>query len=585
MKPFSPKTSSLFFGLCLFVAASVPRLFSLGAHWTSDEGGWLDHSTVFMVAVEMGAFPETLVTFHPGVITMWIAALRTFFTEPHISVQGLALARWFIGVALLIGIGVAAVLLYRLFGRWIALIGAAFLSFSPLFLAQSRRVHTDVLAATFVLLAILSLLLYCDTPQKRRYLIGSGIAFGLACLAKSNALILLLWLPICFALFRNREETWRQFFLHGLGSTLCFLSCTLLTVFALLPLFWTPICLIFGICLLGVTLFAYRELQKGERQRLPLYLASVVVVGVVFGYMVPTVWRVFDGVAWAITTPHNLQHFFLGQVLYDPGWLFYPLVLCINTTPLTLPLVFAGCLFLWRKRHSWSPRQDRDRRNGQEGYARQFRIALALVAVVLLFTLCLSLTSKKFSRYLLPAFPILEILAAIGFFEFLKWGYSYIDSRFGTGANAQKLTFSIVTFLCLFLIQIVPVLRLHPYYGTYYNLCFKLTDIRKITTVGEGGGAGYDLAAKHLNKKPNARELRVQTFPPSAQFFFPYFTGQVAWADADEAVVPDYELVHIRESQAGWVPQTGTLNGELEHVITLNGIDYVWIYRIPQQTE
>ena len=448
MKPFSLKTSSLFFGV-LFVVASASRLFSLGAHWTSDEGGWLDHSTVFMTAVEMGAFSETLVTFHPGVITMWIAALRTFFTEPHISVQGLALARWFIGVALLIGIGVAAVLLYRLFGCWVAVIGAAFLSFSPLFLAQSRRVHTDALAAVFVLLTVLSLLLYCGAPQKRRYLVGSGIAFGLACLAKSNSLILLLWVPICFVLFRNGEETWRQFFPRGLGAGLCFLSCTLLTVFALWPLFWNPIFLIFGVCLLGVMLFTYRELQKGAHQRLILYLASVVVVGVVSGYVVRTVWRVFDGVAWAITTPHNVEHFFLGQVLYDPGGLFYLLVLCINTTPLTLPLAFGACLFLWRKRH-------------QEGYARQFRIALGLVAVVLLFTLCLSLTSKKFSRYLLPAFLILEILATVGFFEFLKWGYSYIDSRFGTGANAQKLTFSIVTILCLFLIQILPVLRLHP---------------------------------------------------------------------------------------------------------------------------
>lgn len=165
MKSLPLKTSSLFFGVCLFVAASVPRLFSLGAHWTSDEAGWLEHSTVFMTAVEMGSFPEILVTFHPGVITMWLAALHTFFTEPHISVQGLALARWFIGVALLMGIGVAAALLYRLFGRWVAVIGAVFLSFSPLFLAQSRRVHTDALAATFVLLTVLSLLLYCGTPK------------------------------------------------------------------------------------------------------------------------------------------------------------------------------------------------------------------------------------------------------------------------------------------------------------------------------------------------------------------------------------------------------------------------------------
>ena len=483
MKLLSLKDFSFFLILCLFAVASISRLLSLDAHWSSDETGWLHHSTQFMAAVKAGDFSETLVTFHPGVTTIWLAALRTFFTEPHISVQGLTLARWFIGVVLLIGIGIAAMLLYRLFGRWVALIGAAFLSFSPLFLAQSRRVHTDALAATFVLLTVLSLLLYCETPQNRRYLVGSGIAYGLAYLAKSNSLILLLWVPICFALLRNREETWRQCFLRGLGAGLCFLSCTLLTVFALWPLFWNPTFLIFGLCLLGVTLFAYRELQKGADQRLTLYLASVVVVGVVSGYMVRTVWRVFDGVAWAITTPHNVEHFFLGQVLYDPGWLFYPLVICIRSTPLMLPLAFAGCLFLWRKRY-------------QKGYARQFRIALALVAVVLLFILCLSLTSKKFSRYLLPAFPMLEILAALGLFEFLKWGWSYINSRLGTKATLQKLTFSIVSLLCLVFVQFLPVLRLYPYYGTYYNLCFKFTDITKIITVGDA--SGLDLAAKYL---------------------------------------------------------------------------------------
>ena len=589
MKSLSLKDFSLFLILCLFAVASVLRLLSLDAHWSSDETGWLHHSTVFMTAVEMGAFPETLVTFHPGVTTIWLAALRTFFTEPHVSVQGLALARWFIGVVLLIGIGVAAMLLYRLFGRWIALIGATFLSFSPLFLAQSRRVHTDALASIFVLLTVLSLLLYCETPQQRRYLVGSGIAYGLACLAKSYSLILLLWLPICFVLFRNREETWKQFFLRGLGAGLCFLSCTLLTVFALLPLFWNPTFLIFGMCLLAVTLFACRELQKGAHQRLLLYLSSAVVVGVVSGYMVQTVWRVFDGVAWAITTPHNVEHFFLGQVLYDPGWLFYPLVLCIKTTPLTLPLAFAGCLFLWRKRHPRSLRSEsRSRlvemlgtaRNGQEGYARQFRIALGLVAVVLLFTLCLSLTSKKFSRYLLPAFPVLEILAAVGFFEFLKWGYSYIDSRFGTEANSQKLTFSIVTIFCLILIQILPVLRLHPYYGTYYNLCFKLTDITKIITVGDA--SGLDLAAQYLNEKPNARELKVQASPLTAEFFYRYFTGKNYLSDIVYSDGPDYEVVYIRDSQIGWTSQEGIYGGELEHVITLNGIDHVWIYRIPR---
>ena len=117
-----------------------------------------------------------------------------------------------------------------------------------------------------------------------------------------------------FCLFWNREETWRQFFLRGFGAGLCFLSCTLLTVFALWPLFWNPVFLIFGVCVLAITVFACRELQKGAHGRITLYLASVVVVGAISSYMVRTVWRVFDGVAWAITTPHNVEHFFLGQV-------------------------------------------------------------------------------------------------------------------------------------------------------------------------------------------------------------------------------------------------------------------------------
>ena len=71
-------------------------------------------------------------------------------------------------------------------------------------------------------------------------------------------------------------------------------------------------------------------------------------------------------------------------------------------------------------------------------------------------------------------------------------------------------------------------------------------------------------------------------FRKVANFFINTLSDNPPGPDAGEAIVPDYEVVHLRESQAGWVPQTGTLNGELEHVITLNGIDYVWIYRIPR---
>ena len=262
------KYSLLVVILCVFTLASAPRLFSLDAHWSSDEAYWLRQSAKFMSAVERGEYSETLVSHHPGVITMWLAGLRTLFIEPRVDVPNLVLSRWFIGVTVLIALAVVFVLVRRLLGAWVSVIGLAFLLFSPFYLAQSRRLHTDALAAVFCLLTVLSLLLYCEFPKKWRYLTGSGISFGLACLAKSYSLVILLWIPICFVLFRDRERTWRQFLLQSFGTVLCFLSCALLTALVLMPVFWNLAFLSFGLCLLGIAVFLCRVLHHGTQKRL-----------------------------------------------------------------------------------------------------------------------------------------------------------------------------------------------------------------------------------------------------------------------------------------------------------------------------
>ena len=191
--------------LCFFTLAGVPRFLSLEAHWGSDEGLWLQRSTQFISAVKEGEFSETLITHHPGVTTMWLAGLRSFFTDPRLDVENLALSRFFIGIVVWVGISIACLLLYRLFGQWIALASFACLAYSPFFLAQTRRVHTDALATTFILLTILLFLLYCQNRHRHRYLIFSGIAYGIALLSKSYALILLPWIPLCLFLFREKH--------------------------------------------------------------------------------------------------------------------------------------------------------------------------------------------------------------------------------------------------------------------------------------------------------------------------------------------------------------------------------------------
>ena len=480
--------------MCCFLLANSPRLLSLDAHWSSDEARWLRRSAAFMDNVEQGRFSETLIAYHPGVVTMWVAGLRAFFSPPRLDVLNLALARWFIGIIISVGIGIAYLLVYKLFGQWVALSSLACLAFSPLFLAQTRRVHTDALATVFILLTVLLLLLYCENRQRVRYLLFSGIVFGLAVLSKSYALILLAWVPLCLFLFRPSQQKSGGRFSTYITEALCFLNCTLLTVLAIWPVFWTPFFGIMALCLLGLT-FVLHSTMKNEHcpfALIAIACAGLVLVGV---RATQTVWLILDRVGWAVTTPHEVEHFFLGKVANDPGWLFYPFVLTINSTPLMLPLVFLGCFLLWKYR-----------KNSAE-ISNQLKLVLAMVGVVILFTVCLSLTSKKFSRYLLPVFPILEILAAVGFVEFIRWGCAYFE----IDTAGVKRALAGFACLCFFLIQILPVLLLHPYYGTYYNLCWKVTDITKIITVGDA--SGLDLAANYLNQKPNARRMQVQVSP------------------------------------------------------------------------
>ena len=142
-------------------------------------------------------------------------------------------------------------------------------------------------------------------------------------------------------------------------------------------------------------------------------------------------------------------------------------------------------------------------------------------------------------------------------------------------------------YFCFFLINILPVLALCPYYGTYYNLCWKGTDIRKIITVNDP--SGVYLAAEYLNKKPDAAQMRVQVSELGSAYFQKYFKGRTYRTEKKDLSDPnklphtDYEVVYIRDSQIGFIPHQGIKGGTLEHVITQNGIDLAWIYRI--QTE
>ena len=478
------KQPFLFLVLCLFVLMGVPRLFSLGAHWSSGETLWLQRSAEFMRAVQTGKFEQMSFASHLGVPTVWLAGLRQIVGVDfaRVSQQDLALARWFIGVVLWSGFVVVFFLLRRLFVFWTAMFAWAFLAINPVFLAQSRRVHTDALATLFILFTVLLFLLYCVSSKHRRYLIFSGIAFGLACLSKRYSLILLFWAPACLFLFHQRGTAWKSFLSHAFLSGLLFLNCSLLTVFVLWPIFWTPLFGLRALCLLGGIFFL--TVVKQRDKAFVTMTVFVVLIAVGF-FALKTVWEVFSGVKWAVTTGHEVEYFFLGKVASNPGWLFYPFVLSIASTPLTIPLAIGGIVWLWKQRKE------------NAAMAQQLRITFSFLGYILLFIFFFSLTAKKFSRYLL-LLPMLDVLAGIGLFYTVKWICSRIKKPyFRRAAHVACVVF-------ILLLTAVPVFALHPYYGSYYNLCWKVTDITQIITIDEP--EGLDLAAKYLNK--NQTEIR-----------------------------------------------------------------------------
>ena len=582
----------------ILLLSFFPRIFSLDAHWSSDETRWLRRSQAFASAVQEGRFNGTQQSYHPGVTTMWLAGVSLwlkykhalFFAKssiltPLVSLDNLVKTRLSISISISFIICLAVLLIWQLLNARIALISGLFMIYDPLFLAQSRRLHTDALAAAFLLLATLTFLLYLEASHKRYYLILSGISFGLSCLSKSVSFIFLLWVPIVFVVYQKSTDDLKKglSLLSMIYAFLSWLSIACLTFISLWPVFWgisikignlfVPLFGFIALCLLGVTVLSYRKLKalansqshlKKDERKVYLKIFVIPTAGVCLSvpFVLKIAYPVILRIHWALTTPHEVAHFFMGKIVRDPGWIFYPVMLSVKSAPLTLPIALFGLVFLWRHRH-------------QPEYIQKYRLSSVLFLFVILFTLCLSITAKKFSRYLLPVFPILDILAAIGLYTMMEWAFKRIEfSR----NSVKKHWWQFAVLLVVVFIQVIPVLSIHPYYGTYYNPCWKITDITKVCTIGDA--SGLDIAAKYLNQKPNAKNLVVRVSPLSAEFFGYYFDGKSYRSDKqNNYLTPDYEVFYIRDLQIERV-QKKDFNGVLEKVIKLNGVEYVWIYKL-----
>jgi len=519
--------------MALFLVAALPRLWGLGSFITWDEPLWMFRSARFLHALLTRNPVGTFQIGAPGVITMWSGAIgiatqryllgrdadawARIIALPDLNLQDQAalrdLSRFLVSAKVplaLLGAGLV-IALYLLLRQLtvhhnIALLAALLLAFDPFHLAHSRVLHTDGPETAFMVLSLLSLLIALraadrkQTGASQRWMLASGGLAGVAMLAKAPGLTLV---PIA------------------------------------------------GLLMAAHNLDRYRTVSKWLVATLGMTLLWGIAAGLGFVLAWPAMWvaplgtlqRMLGLAGRFARTPH-IDNFFLGQHVRNPGPLFYPLSLVVRTTPVVWLGLLGALPLLIRPRQGWPP-------------------VRPMLLYGLLYVAAMTVGAKKFERYLLPVYPILDVVAAAGW----VWIAVQITKR------RERIAARAAMLLAIGL-QVGSTLPFHPYYLVYANPLLG-GPRQAVQWLPAGWGEGMDKAAAYLNQQEDAQVVALWGIPGFASLF----RGQALLLTEPHLALADHAIVYIGDVQFG-SPLTDRFYGrqQPEHVIRLHQADYAWIY-------
>ncbi|MER3403841.1 MAG: hypothetical protein C4289_00575 [Chloroflexota bacterium] len=543
----------------IVVVMLVPRLLALDRLVVVDETFWLGRSANFYKALASGDFADTYQFVHPGVPLMWFGTLGYMLSYPtypseqesqlspvrppivetlrrlgHDPLQMLIAERRIkiLGDTLILLI--AFWMATRVLGLGVAVLGFCLLALEPFVIAHARLLHVDALVSSFMMLSVLALLAYQRCGNRRRDLVISGMAAGLAWLTRSPALILIPYTGLMFLLdfWLNRRGERR--FMHGLlrpllQTFLLWFTAAATVTFALWPALWVQ----------------------------PVDTATSIIE-----------WA-YD----AATEGHERSTFFLGKIIAngDPGWLFYPVSYLWRATPVTQLGLLLAVLGLALCRTRIIPPSLR-------------RPLVQLLLFALLFMACMSLGAKKFDRYILPSYLPLNLVAAAGWYGVLR--------------TARRARFHLAPIIALAIAGLIMVaqglsaISAYPYYLSYYNPLLGGTRSAD-RAVLVGWGEGMDQVASFIKAQPDGADAVVRTdawreplifYLPNTIYtdiFPPNDDGKRRWMHTD------YFVTYVTM----W--QRDTVSPALQHyldqqrpvlTVTIDGLVYARVYdlrRIP----
>jgi hypothetical protein len=506
---------------------------------------WYYRAIRFSDALLARDWAGTHQSYHPGVTTTWLSGIgiklfawqrglssaqlmRHVPTQPG-TVNGAVVAGV---VPLALGIALCVTLSYVLLRRItdgsVALVGGCLLALDPFHLTSSKVLHVDAMLATLMFVSVLFLLNYVN-GAKRPDLLWSGVFAGLAFLSKSPSFFLVPYAALVVGV------GWIAHLGPGFG-----------------------------------VVTGWRGGVQGLWREARVLLVWGGVAVVVFILLWPAVWvepldvlsRMIRRVVFHVEASHFNPVFFNGRITYDdPGLPFYLATVVWKTTLITLPMACIALAFA-----AFRFRQ-----------AKVSGIAWLLAAYAVFFTLQMGLSERKELRYLLPVFPALDVLAALGLVESVR--------AIGRVRPLQEWRWLPTALIAVALIlQAGTVLRHHPYYGTHHNVLLGGSRVAQHVLPLQDQGEGLDLAARYLNTLPRAQQSRALIHPLGAEIFERTFMGFTTpfrdpWIN--------YRIYYVNQvmrrlDSEDW---EGAWKDDRQNAplwsVAFDGVTYVWVYGAP----
>ena len=543
MKKMIVQSIPYFIILCSF---TLPRLGHLGQYVTADEPMYLRESASFYYALSHGDFSSTFRVIQPGIPTLWTGAAGFLLRFPayrhvgnteiadlhfkellqeyqHSPLEMLAFSRSL--VVLITAVLMLACYYYaqRAFGALPSLVGFTIIALDPVLFAHGRLLASDWMLAGFAFLSLLALVDF-NRYQRKRELVVSGLASGLACLSKTTgaflipmAGIMIMW---CAWHTSGNRTAWIKRATTSLG--IWFLSTAAVYVL-FFPAMW-----VIPLKVLTRMLSFSLESASGE---------------------------------------HNTNSFFNGRLFPggDIGWsyfYYYPLTFLWRTTPVVMIGIISALVF-------WKTYRDPAK-----------RIAILwLLFYCTLYTAVMTLSSKKMDRYLTPVYPPLDLLTGVGLVQFTHW----VKER-KTKTYAQAAAYLVIAATLVW--QGVLLFRAYPYPLSYYNPVMGGPK-RAPAVMMIGWGEGLDQAARFLNQQPGIEHKQVVAWYAAAfNFHFDKWAGSIPIRSEidnltlSELINSDYAVIYVHQWQRRSSAPLLDYLAQYPPIYSFsqNGIEYVRVY-------